>query len=124
MEATKLRRSAARINYMSMERPDVDHASTEISKCMSKPKVGDDSNVKRLIRYLINFPRMMSYYSWQNSISDVTLYTDSDWANDVKTKRSTFGGVIMIGSHLILHWSRVQNSVALSSGEAELNSAV
>lgn len=30
----------------------------------------------------------------------------------------------MIGGHLLVHWSRVPNSVALSSGEAELNASV
>ena len=43
-EATKFRRSAARINYMSMERPDIGHSSKEIYKCMARPEVGDDLN--------------------------------------------------------------------------------
>ena len=48
-------------------------------------------------------------------------YSDSDWAGCVKTRRSTSGGGIQFGGHLIAHWSRTQASVALSSGEAELN---
>ena len=30
----------------------------------------------------------------------------------------------MLGNHLLVHWSKMQANIALSSGEAELNSAV
>ena len=51
-------------------------------------------------------------------------YVDSDWAGCSRTRRSTTGGVTMRGLHPIRFWSRTQASVALSSGEAELNSIV
>ena len=47
------------------------------------------------------------------------VYTDTDWAGCPKTRKSTSGGSVMFGSHLIKHWSSTQTSVALSSGEAE-----
>ena len=37
------------------------------------------------------------------------------------TRRSTSGGLLMIGSHTICHWSRTQQVVSLSSAEAELH---
>ena len=49
-EAKVFRRAAARINYMSLERIDLGHASKEISKHMANPKVGDDRKIKRVIR--------------------------------------------------------------------------
>ena len=52
-EATRFRRSAARVNYLSMERPDIGHSSKEIAKCMARPMVGDEWKLKRLIRYLL-----------------------------------------------------------------------
>ena len=99
-EATRYRRSAARINYMAMERPDIGHSSKEISNSMSCPKVGDDGKIIRLIKYLINAPRLMCYYQWQDKVKEATLYTDSDWANDVKTRKSTSGGAILLGGQL------------------------
>ena len=42
----------------------------------------------------------------------------------MRTRRSTSGGAIMRGAHLISHWARTQQLVALSSAEAELNAAV
>ena len=51
----------------------------------------------------------------------MTVYTDSDWAGDKDKRRSASGGVILYGGHLVGHWSKLQNSPAPSSGEAELN---
>ena len=66
----------------------------------------------------------MVSYPWQDECSEVTVYTDSDWGGCVKTTRSTSGGVLLRGSHVICHWARTQQFIALSSAEAELNAAV
>ena len=54
----------------------------------------------------------------------LNVFTDSDWAGDVVSRRSTSGGLVQIGRHTVHHWSRTQAQVALSSGEAELNGSV
>ena len=46
-------------------------------------------------------------------------YSDTDWSGCPRTRRSTSGGCIMIGTHCIRTWSSTQASVTLSSGEAE-----
>ena len=48
------------------------------------------------------------------------LKTDSDWAGDKRTRKSTSGGIVRIGSHFIKSWSKNQSVIALSSAEAEL----
>ena len=48
----------------------------------------------------------------------------SDWAGDKRTGKSTSGRCPMAGNHLIKSWSTNQQTVATSSGEAELNSSV
>ena len=57
-------------------------------------------------------------------MAEITGWGDSDWAGDRKTRKSTSGGAIMIGHHLLHHYSSTQSNIALSSGEAELNSNV
>ena len=47
------------------------------------------------------------------------MYGDTDWSGCPRTRRSTSGGCVMIGSHCIRTWSSTQASVTLSSGEAE-----
>ena len=52
------------------------------------------------------------------------MYVDSDWGGDVSSRRSTSGGTIMLGTHILTRWCKAQSIIALSSGEAELNAAV
>ena len=49
----------------------------------------------------------------------LTIWTDIDYAGCKRTRKSTSGGVVMWGSHLIKSWSSTQSVIALSSGEAE-----
>ena len=62
---------------------------------------------------------MIAKYKYQEFYEDITLWTDSDHAGCLRTRKSTSGGVIMFGDHLIKTWSVTQSVVALSSGEAE-----
>ena len=52
------------------------------------------------------------------------VYSDSDWAGCVRTRRSTTGGALLRGDHVLKTWCSTQATVALSSAEAELVSAV
>jgi hypothetical protein len=52
------------------------------------------------------------------------VWTDSDWAGDIETRKSCSGGSMQLGGTTVHHWSKVQSNIALSSGEAELNAAV
>ena len=54
----------------------------------------------------------------------VQVYVDTDWAGCPRTRKSTSGGVVMVGSHALKHWSTTQSSTALSSGEAEFAGVV
>ena len=56
-------------------------------------------------------------------MGSIEVYSDSDWGGDKEKRRSTSGGVMLHGGHLIGHWSKIQNSPAPSSGEAELNAS-
>ena len=64
--------------------------------------------------------RTVTKYPWQDEEWEVDTYTDSDWAGCRVTGKSTSGGVVMIGAHLIKSWATTQASIALSSAEAEL----
>ena len=123
-DASRFRRAAAKINYLAQDRLDIAYASKELSRHMASPKCGDEVLVKRVVRYLKQHPRLVVEYNWQDDASEISVYTDSDWGGCVKTRRSTSGGVLLRGSHVICHWSRTQQLVALSSAEAELNAAV
>ena len=59
-------------------------------------------------------------FSYERQSADgIEVYTDTDWAGCPRTRKSTSGGCLMVGRHLIKAWSAMQASLALSSGEAE-----
>jgi hypothetical protein len=66
---------------------------------------------------------MVYVYRWQTARS-IEVYTDTDWAGCPRTRKSTSGGCVFLGSHTIKSWSSTQTNVALSSGEAEFNGVV
>ena len=57
-EATAFRAIAARINFLSIDRPDLQICSKEASRCMARPTVGAWDTVKRIGRYLLRRGRV------------------------------------------------------------------
>jgi hypothetical protein len=122
--ATQFRSVAARCNYLAADRPDIQFATKEAARGMANPNEGDWAKLKRLARYLKTVPKMTQWFRWQERPKEVVCFTDSDWAGCKRTRKSTSGGGIRWGSHLLKSWSRTQTPLATSSGEAELYAAV
>ena len=80
--------------------------------------------VRKLGRYLRKHPRQVLWFAWQDGRSNLKVYVDTDCAGCPRTRRSTNGGLVMHGSHLLKTWATTQTVVALSSGEAEYRGAV
>ena len=59
-------------------------------------------------------------FPWQGECSQAVVFVDSDWGGSAKDRRSTSGGVWMLGDHCVKTWSATQGAYALSSAEAEL----
>ena len=74
--------------------------------------------IKRVIRYLRRYPRCTIKIGCDQNLAKLDARTDSDWAVDVAMRR------LQLRTATVHHWSKPQAGVALSSGEAELNSAV
>jgi hypothetical protein len=118
--ATKWFRSgAARANYLAMDRPDLSFATKELCRRMSAPVSADASALRRVVRYLVDEPRLVYSFAWQQH-GEFRAFVDTDFAGCLRTRKSTSGGCAMLGSHLVKHWSTTQKVVTLSSGEAEL----
>ena len=62
-------------------------------------------------------------YDYQNA-SRLEAYSDTDWAGCLRTRKSTSGGCLLLGSHVLKTWSSTQAAVSLSSGEAEFYGVV
>ena len=67
---------------------------------------------------------MVLEYKFQKEPSNIEAMSDANWAADKHTRKSTSGGVIMLGKHYIKSWSKTQSLIALSSAESELYAMV
>jgi hypothetical protein len=117
--ATLYRAVVARANYLSQDRSDIRYAVKELSRKMSAPREGDWGRLKRLGRYLVQHPRLIQKIMRQGATKFLDVWVDTDFAGCLQTRKSTSGGVITIGDHVIKTWSNTQSTIALSSGEAE-----
>ena len=118
-QATMFRAMVARANYLAQDRTDIQYTTKELSRNMSKATWASCTALKRLGRYLKWKPRMVSEFPYQEGVTHVTTWTDTDYAGCRKTRKSTTAGVMMLGKHVLKGWSTTQAVVALSSGEAE-----
>jgi hypothetical protein len=74
--------------------------------------------VKRILRYLKHTPSIGLWYP-KGATFDLIGYSDSDHAGCKIDRKSTFGGCHLLGRSLVSWTSKKQNSVALSTAEAE-----
>ena len=102
-EATSFRGLVARGVYLSHDRSEISFAVKELARRMSSPRRHDWIGMKRLARYLMDKTRSVTMYGYQNHTKGVEIWVDSDWAGCQETRKSTSGGVVMHGSHLIKH---------------------
>ncbi len=90
---------------------------------MARPTEHGVTALKRLGRFLEGHRRVIFSYPFQ-SADKIDTYSDTDWVGCLRTRRSTSGGCLMLGRHLIKSWSSTQGPVSLSSGEAEFYGVV
>ena len=118
-EATQYRARVARANYLGQDRGDIAFAVKELSRRMSRPTEADWEAFKRLGRYLVDKRRYVVKFGYQEEVRHLEAWSDTDWAGCLRTRRSTSGGVLMLGAHWIKGWSTTQAVLATSSREAE-----
>ena len=94
-----------------------------LSVCMcarfqAAPKECHPMAVKRILRYLVHTPNLGLWYP-KGSTFDLLGYSDSDYAGCKVDRKSTSGTCQLLGRSLVSWSSKKQNSVALSTAEAE-----
>jgi hypothetical protein len=94
-----------------------------LSVCMcarfqADPKEVHLRAVKRILRYLVHTPKFGLWYP-KGSTFDLIGYSDADWTGCKIDRKSTSGTCQFLGRSLVSWASKKQNSVALSTTEAE-----
>lgn len=98
-------------------RPDLAYAVSVVSRYSSNPDDTHRQAVKRILRYIQGTRDLCLVF--QGDLRPLRGYSDSDWAGDPDTRRSTSGYVFDVGSGKISWSSKRQATTALSSCEAE-----
>ena len=120
------RKLVGQLLWLAPVRPDIAYAVKELSRGVSKPTFEHFAKAKHLLRYLHGTcdycielkPKL--YLHEKNTSLTVTCHTDSDWAGCTSTRKSTSGVLCSVLGATISALSRTQQTLALSSGEAEL----
>lgn len=99
-------------------RPDVSFAVNMVSRFSKNPGRVHWAAVKRILRYLKGTANMKLEYS-KDGNSDILGYCDADWASDLDERKSTTGYVFNLQGGAISWNSKKQQTVALSTTEAE-----
>ena len=123
-ECKAYRTLAARMNFMAQDNLVIQFAAKEVCRKMASPDNGDFMRAKRLARFIAGIIAVEWEFPWQEEEEAKVLrvLVDSDWAGCHRTRRSTSGGIMVLGRHPVKTWSTTQPVVALSSAEAELYS--
>ena len=117
-DVTLSRGLAARCNYLSMDRADLQFSAEEVCRETAKPVRGSLSGLGRLARYLSTRPQRIANYKYQGWRSTFTVNVDANVAACTRTRKSTSGGVARWGRHVINTWRATHHLIANPPGRA------
>ena len=110
------------IYVSTMTRPDVSFAVSKLSRYMNCYTRIHWKMAKNILRYLKNTSKFGIIYKFGDTIT-LTTYTDSDYAGDELTRKSTTGICCFIGESVVSWLSQRQPYVSLSTTESEYGSS-
>src|SRR6266508_4358749 len=108
-------------------RPDIAFAVNKLAQYTSNPKALHWTAVKRIFRYLKYTKHFALTYGGDNDEdilnTELNIFCDADWANDTSDRKSISGDVVTMAGGAVSWSSKKQQTVALSTAEAEYVSA-
>ncbi len=108
-------------------RPDIAFAVNKLAQYTSNPKALHWTAVKRIFRYLKYTKHFALTYGGDNDEdilnTELNIFCDADWANDTSDRKSISGYVVTMAGGAVSWSSKKQQTVALSTAEAEYVSA-
>ncbi|CAM8947776.1 unnamed protein product [Rhodiola kirilowii] len=122
VDQTLYRSMIGSLLYLTATRPDICQAVGVCARYQADPKESHLLQVKRIIKYVSGTSDHSLWYTRDTS-GCIVGYSDADWAGNIEDRKSTSGGCFFVGNNLVSWFSKKQNSISLSSTEAEYMAA-
>jgi len=106
-----------------VSRPDITYAVGLVSRYLEKHNNTHWQAVKRIFRYLKGTKNLGIMYTNSEGKFNLVGFSDSDYAGDKDTRRSTTGYLFELANGPVTWCSKRQNTVSLSTTEAEFIAA-
>lgn len=120
VDATAYRSIVGSLRYLVNTRPDLAFAVGYVSRFLAEPHEDHLVAVKHILRYVAGTSNWGLWYGRKEEVqANLTGFSDSDFAGDVDTRKSTTGVVFSLSGSPITWQSMKQKVVAQSSCEAE-----
>ena len=104
--------------YLTASRPDIVFSVGLCARFQANPKESHMTTVKRILRYLKGTTDLRLWYP-KGSNFNLVGYVDADYAGFLVDRKNTSVMARFLGSCLVSWATKKQNSVALSTTEAE-----
>ncbi|XP_035834012.1 uncharacterized mitochondrial protein AtMg00810-like [Helianthus annuus] len=104
--------------YLTASRPDIMYAVCQCSRYQANPKLSHLTAIKRIFRYLSGAPKLGLWYP-RDSNFILFAFSDSHFGGTDRDMKSTLAGCQFLGDRLISWQCKKQQTVSLSTAEAE-----
>nr|GEW58646.1 hypothetical protein [Tanacetum cinerariifolium] len=101
---TKYRSMVGALMYLTVSRPDIMLATCYYARYQAKPTEKHLTAVKRIFRYLKDTIHMGLWYSKDTGV-ELTTFLDLDHAGCLYSRKSTSGGIQILGGDKLVSWS-------------------
>ena len=118
VDSSLFRNMIGSLFYLTNSRPDISYSVGVCPRYQVNPK---ESHMIALRRIIKNVKTTSDFGVWYNKDTDNVLagYFDADWAGNADDRKSTLEGCFYVGNNFVPWMSKKQNSISLSTAEAE-----
>lgn len=117
-DPTYYRKLIGKLNFLTNTRMDIAYGVQHLSQFMKDPRKPHSKDAFHLLRYLKSDPTLGIFMSHDPNYT-VKAYCDSDWAACPVSRRSVNDYIVLLGNSPVSWKSTKQETVSLSSAEAE-----
>ncbi|XP_062217755.1 uncharacterized mitochondrial protein AtMg00810-like [Phragmites australis] len=117
-DLTEYQSLAGALQYLTLTRSDIAYAVQQVCLYMHAPHEPHLALIKRILRY-VKGTLGFGLHLHATPATSLTVYSDSDWAGCLDSRRSTSGFCVYLGDNLVSWSSKRQTTVSHSSAEVE-----